>query len=85
MLQNDFPFEPDDDNVCSTDTIMTGVRSTCWCRTWGAWPTSLGQEMGLVAASVTVETAPDLGTRLEREVEAPLDGSRLWQSRSSGI
>lgn len=44
-----------------------------WVAHWGAWLASLGQETGLVGASVTVETAPDSGTRLQREVEAHLD------------
>lgn len=44
-----------------------------WVAHWGAWLTTLGQETGLVGAQVTVETAPDPGTRLGREVEVHLD------------
>ena len=43
-----------------------------WVAQWGAWLTALGQETGLVGAQVTVETAPDPGTRLGREVGAHL-------------
>ena len=58
---------PDGNALVDQDTVDQ------WVAHWGAWLTSLGQETGLVAASVTVETAPDLGTRLQREVEAHLD------------
>jgi len=44
-----------------------------WVAHWGEWLASLGNEPGLVAASVTVETAPDSGARLEREVLSHLD------------
>ncbi len=44
-----------------------------WVAHWGAWLASLGHEPGLVAASVTVETAPDYGNRLRREVDTHLD------------
>jgi hypothetical protein len=36
---------------------------------WGAWLASLAYEPSLVAAAITVETAPDTGARLRREVE----------------
>jgi hypothetical protein len=39
-----------------------------WVAGWGEWLNALGKEPSLVAASVTVETAPDPGTRLGREV-----------------
>jgi hypothetical protein len=39
-----------------------------WVAYWGQWLASLSFEPGLVSASVTIETAPDLGARLEREV-----------------
>jgi hypothetical protein len=44
-----------------------------WVAHWGAWLAALGNEPGVVAASVTVETAPDSGTRLRREVEMNVD------------
>lgn len=43
-----------------------------WVAHWGAWLAALGTEAGLVGASVTIETAPDPGTRLEREVNSHL-------------
>jgi len=44
-----------------------------WVANWGAWLASLGDEPGLVAVSVTVETAPDTGTRLRREIALHAD------------
>lgn len=40
---------------------------------WGAWLATLSDEPGIQAASVTVETAPDSGSRLRREVAGRLD------------
>lgn len=39
-----------------------------WVAYWGQWLSTLGNEPGLVAAAVTVETAPDTGERLRAEV-----------------
>jgi len=56
-----------------------------WVAEWGMWLARLGDEPGLVAASVTIETAPDTGTRLRREVmtridpDAPLFARQLLQ------
>ncbi|QGN35673.1 hypothetical protein GJV80_17340 [Microlunatus sp. Gsoil 973] len=44
-----------------------------WVAEWGHWLAGLGDETGLEAAAVTIETAPDSGTRLRREVELQLD------------
>ncbi len=41
-----------------------------WVAHWGQWLSALGAEPGLVAASVTVETAPDSGVRLQQEIAA---------------
>ncbi|MFI6680691.1 SCO6880 family protein [Kribbella sp. NPDC050470] len=47
-----------------------------WVAHWGQWLASLGHEPGIVAASVTVESAPDTGIRLRREVSNNmLDGT----------
>jgi hypothetical protein len=35
-----------------------------WVADWGHWLANLGNEAGIVAAAVTIETAPDTGTRL---------------------
>jgi hypothetical protein len=40
---------------------------------YGIWLSNLGDEPGIEAASVTVETAPDTGTRLRSEVEGSMD------------
>ncbi|GAA1358918.1 hypothetical protein GCM10009636_32200 [Arthrobacter koreensis] len=44
-----------------------------WVADWGHWLANLGDEPGVEAASVTLETAPDSGTRLRREVALNLD------------
>ncbi|MFI6575237.1 SCO6880 family protein [Nocardiopsis sp. NPDC050513] len=44
-----------------------------WVAEWGHWLANLGDEPGLVAASVTIETSPDTGTRLRREVVGQID------------
>ncbi len=57
-----FATEPDGASLVDADQVDT------WVAHWGAWLTGLGSEPGVVAASVTVETAPDSGARLRREV-----------------
>lgn len=44
-----------------------------WVADWGHWLANLGDEPGIEAASVTIETAPDSGTRLRREVAMNID------------
>lgn len=44
-----------------------------WVADWGHWLASLGDEPGVEAASVTIETAPDSGSRLHQEVELNID------------
>lgn len=44
-----------------------------WVADWGHWLANLGDEPGVEAASVTVETSPDSGTRLRREVGMNID------------
>lgn len=44
-----------------------------WVADWGHWLSNLGDEPGIEAASVSIETAPDSGTRLRREVLMNLD------------
>lgn len=46
-----------------------------WVAEWGMWLASLGDEPGIEAVSVTIESAPDTGTRLRREVAARIDPS----------
>ena len=40
---------------------------------YGIWLANLGDEPGIEAATVTIETAPDTGTRLKAEVAGSLD------------
>ena len=54
--------EPDGASLVDEDQIDN------WVAHWGQWLASLGHEPGIIAASVTVETAPDTGIRLRREV-----------------
>ncbi len=44
-----------------------------WVSDWGHWLANLADEPGLVACSVTVETAPDSGHELRRSVQAAID------------
>lgn len=44
-----------------------------WVADWGHWLANLADEPGVEAASVTIETAPDTGTRLRREVAMSAD------------
>jgi hypothetical protein len=41
-----------------------------WVGSWGMWLAALANEPDLIAASVTVETSPDRGERLRRELAA---------------
>ncbi|GAA1865045.1 SCO6880 family protein [Myceligenerans crystallogenes] len=59
--------EPDGASLVDQDQIDS------WVADWGHWLASLGNEIGVEATAVTVETAPDTGTRLRREVEANID------------
>jgi hypothetical protein len=54
---------------------------------WGGWLADLGHEPSLVAATVTIESAPDTGTRLRQEVAHNLDPSspRLAQDVLASI
>ena len=44
-----------------------------WVAAWGQWLANLGDEPGVEAAAVIVETAPDTGHRLAREVSSQTD------------
>lgn len=59
--------EPDGASLVDDDQVDT------WVAHWGAWLAALGHEPGLVGAAVSVETAPDSGTRLRREVDTRVD------------
>lgn len=58
-----FATEPDGASLVDAEQVDQ------WVAQWGAWLASLSSEPGLIGASVTVETAPDSGSRLKQEVE----------------
>lgn len=61
--------EPDGASLVDDDQLEM------WVADWGHWLASLADEPGLEAAAVTVETAPDSGARLRREVFNHIDPS----------
>ncbi|RQN02010.1 hypothetical protein EHW97_14740 [Aeromicrobium camelliae] len=54
-------------------SLVDADQVDVWVAGWGQWLANLGQELGVVGAQVTVETAPDTGARLKREVQRRLD------------
>jgi hypothetical protein len=57
---------------CDADgaALVDAEQVESWVARWGQWLANLSHEPGLVAATVTVETAPDPGTRLQAELSA---------------
>jgi hypothetical protein len=51
---------------CDPDggALVDPAQADHWVAGWGAWLANLAHEPGLLGAAVTVETAPDTGTRL---------------------
>lgn len=60
---------------CAADgaALVDRDQIDTWVAYWGQWLASLAFEPGLIGASVTIETAPDLGHRLQREVNSQTD------------
>lgn len=54
-------------------SLVDQIQVDTWVADWGHWLANLADEPNLEAASVTIETAPESGTRLRREVEINLD------------
>jgi len=54
-------------------SLVDASQVDLWVAHWGQWLGDLGDEPGMVGASVTVETAPDSGARLQREVFGRMD------------
>lgn len=54
-------------------SLVDGEQIDVWVADWGHWLANLADEAGVESATVTIETAPDSGTRLRREVETNLD------------
>ena len=63
--------------VFSTDpdgaSLVDQLDVDRWVAHWGAWLAQLGDEPGVTAAQVVIETAPDTGARLQREVHGRID------------
>jgi len=61
--------------ACEPDgaALVDQEQIDVWVARWGQWLASLGDEPGVVAASVTIETAPDTGTRLRNHVTSRID------------
>ena len=59
--------DPDGASLVDQDQV------DAWVADWGHWLANLADEPGIEAAAVTIETAPDTGTRLRWEVAANLD------------
>lgn len=55
---------------CSADgaSLVDPVQVDTWVAYWGQWLAGLAYEPGLVSASVSIESAPDTGERLRKEV-----------------
>ena len=53
-----------------------------WVACWGGWLAKLGHEANLEACTVTIETAPDSGSRLSAEVNAMLSPTAPALSRA---
>jgi hypothetical protein len=60
---------------CNADgaSLVDQEQIDTWVAHWGQWLAALAYEPGLVAAGVTIETAPDLGHRLREEIHANTD------------
>lgn len=60
---------------CDPDgsALVDQEQIDAWVAHWGIWLSQLADEAGLEAASVTIETAPDTGSRLRREVLSNVD------------
>lgn len=59
--------EPDGASLVDPDQLDV------WVADWGHWLANLADEPGIEACAVTIETAPDTGHRLRREVESNVD------------
>ncbi|GAA4978936.1 hypothetical protein GCM10023205_54130 [Yinghuangia aomiensis] len=61
---------------CSADaSLVDPVQVDTWVAYWGQWLAGLAYEPGLVSASVSIESAPDTGERLRKEVLGNIDPS----------
>ena len=60
---------------CEPDgaALVDQPQIDAWVADWGHWLANLGEEPGVEAATVTIETAPDSGHRLAHEVAGSID------------
>lgn len=56
-------------------TLVDVEEADRWVADWGHWLARLADETSLESASVTIETSPDAGGRLRREVQLNIDDS----------
>lgn len=68
--------QPEGEALVDTSTVDDRVGQ------WGNYLAAMGQERGLVGMSVTVESAPDTGFRLRREIDANLSETASPLSRA---
>ena len=61
--------------ACEPDgaALVDQPQIDSWVADWGHWLANLGEEPGVEACSVTIETAPDSGHRLAHEVHQAID------------
>lgn len=55
------------------ESLVDQLQIDTWVADWGHYLAALGTESGVMQASVVVETAPDWGTTLRREVTTNVD------------
>lgn len=53
--------------------LVDAQQIDLWVASWGHWLRQLGEEPDLTGATVTIETAPDTGHRLRREIDRAID------------
>lgn len=58
--------------ACGADgaALVDADQIDTWVAYWGSWLGALAHEPALIGAAVTIESSPDAGTRLRREVDA---------------
>lgn len=68
--------DPEGSQLVDEDTVDE------WVACWGGWLATLGHEASLEACTVTIETAPDPGSRLRAEIDGLLTDAAPMLSRA---
>ena len=68
--------DPEGSQLVDVDTVDE------WVACWGGWLATLGHEANLEACTVTIETAPDPGSRLRAEIAGMLTDAAPALSRA---